>query len=176
MKELRDKRGLTEEEFLRQYNPDKYPKPFLTADIVVFRKPEKEEGSSEVLLIRRGGHPYMGYWALPGGFAKQGETLEQTAARELEEETGITGVSLKLVGVYSEPGRDPRGWVVSAAYAAMIGKEAATARAGDDAEDIRWARLECDREGNWRFLTEQKEKLAFDHQRILSDAITVMQK
>ena len=161
---------------MRQYNPDKYPKPFLTADIVVFREIQDQKHGLEVLLIRRGGHPYLGYWALPGGFAERGETLEQTAVRELEEETGVTGAPLKLVGVYSAPGRDPRGWVVSVAYATMLGNEAVSARAGDDADDIWWAGLECDREGNWRFLAEQKEKLAFDHERILSDAITVIQK
>ena len=97
MPELLDKKGLTEEEFLRQYDPDKYPKPSVTADIVVFR----ERGDTpEVLLIRRGGHPFLGRWAFPGGFAERNERIERTAERELMEETGVTGIDMKLVGVY----------------------------------------------------------------------------
>ena len=84
MPQLLDKKGLTEEEFLRQYDPDKYPKPSLTADIVVFRE---RGGAPEVLLVRRGGHPFLGRWAFPGGFAERNERIERTAERELMEET-----------------------------------------------------------------------------------------
>lgn len=95
----RDKNGLTEEEFLKSYNPDKYPKPSLTADICIFAHSDV----TEILLVKRGGHPYIGKWALPGGFANKNEPIEKTASRELKEETGIEGVSMKLVGVYSQP-------------------------------------------------------------------------
>ncbi|WP_081677432.1 NUDIX domain-containing protein [Butyrivibrio sp. WCD3002] len=83
---LRDKNGLTEEEYLKDYNPDKWKKPSLTADICIITK---SEGARKILLIRRGNHPYIGKWALPGGFTQQGEKIEETASRELEEETGI---------------------------------------------------------------------------------------
>ena len=114
----RDKNGLTEAEAIIEYRKKDYPKPALTADIVILAK----EAACEyrLLLIRRGGHPYLGSWALPGGFAEEGETIEETAARELEEETGISGLPLKLVGIYSKPGRDPRGWTVSAAYVSVL--------------------------------------------------------
>ena len=115
MSELRDRRGLTEAEAIARYRAKNYPKPALTADIAIFAGTGKR---CRLLLIRRGGHPFLGCWALPGGFADEGETIERTAARELEEETGISGLELRLVGVYSAPGRDPRGWTVSAAYAA----------------------------------------------------------
>ena len=167
MPELRDKKGLTEEEFLRQYDPDKYPKPALTADIVIFRE---GEGGPEVLLIRRGGHPFLGCWALPGGFAERNEPLESTAARELLEETGVTGAELRLTGVYSAPGRDPRGWTVSAAYTALIPKET-EALAGDDASELRWFPLRPTAAGDLQ--PEGIDRLAFDHDRILADAVSV---
>ena len=85
-----DKNGLTEEEYLRGYNSDKFPKPSLTADIVIFR-------GEEVLLIRRGGHPYLGCWATPGGFAEKNEELINTARRELEEETGYRADDISLL-------------------------------------------------------------------------------
>lgn len=165
MPELRDKKGLTEEEFLRQYNPDKYPKPSVTADVVVFRR--GEEGP-EVLLIRRGGHPFLGRWALPGGFAEKNEPLEVTAARELSEETGVRSAALRLVGVYSAPGRDPRGWTVSAAFTAIIPADAG-AEAGDDAAALQWFPLKQTADG--LRLDGEILPLAFDHEQILADAI-----
>ena len=168
MAEILDKKGLTEAEFLRQYDPDKYPKPALTADIAVFRK---NGDLPEILLIKRGGHPFLGRWALPGGFAEQNEALENTAARELVEETGVTNTDMTLVGVYSSPGRDPRGWTVSAAYTALL-PDGESAVAGDDASALRWFPLERNNEGNW--ILREPDSLAFDHDRIIADAIRVM--
>ncbi|MBQ2626921.1 MAG: NUDIX hydrolase [Eubacterium sp.] len=141
--EMTDRNGMTEEEFLKSYNPDKYPKPALTADMIVLRK--MPDGSLRILLIRRGGHPFLGRWALPGGFANKNEATEQTAVRELEEETGLRGLEISLVGFYSKPGRDPRGWTVSAAYAAVIPEErAGEVRAGDDAAQAAWFTVSAD--------------------------------
>lgn len=168
MSEKRDKKGLTEDEFLRQYDPDKYPKPSLTADNVIFRR---TADGPEVLLIRRGGHPFLGFWALPGGFAERNEPLERTALRELMEETGVAGAELTLVGVYSAPGRDPRGWTVSAAYAAVIPAETGAA-AGDDAAELRWFPLRPASDGVLR--PEGIPRLAFDHDDILADACRLM--
>ena len=173
--ELKDKNGLTEEEFLRQYNSDKYPKPCLTADNVLFSLSSKF--GLEVLLIQRKGHPFMTRWAFPGGFADKGETLAQTAARELEEETGLTGVETSLLGVYSAPGRDPRGWVVSAAYCTVVDRSRLDIKAGDDASDARWFTVKySDGEivsiKNGDIVLEKDSRgcfLAFDHDTILAD-------
>ena len=166
-----DANGLTEEEFLAQYDADRYPKPSLTADILVFRR-TREADVFDLLLIRRKGHPYIGCWALPGGFAECGETIEQTAARELEEETGVTGLPMQLVGVYSRPGRDPRGWTVSAAYMALIGVGSIRPEAGDDAAEVCWAQVKIGGEQPEVMVegTCINDALAFDHAEIITDA------
>ena len=143
--ERRDKNGLTEQEFLAAYRPGDYERPSLTADVAVFSVTEEK---TRLLLIRRGGHPYLGCWALPGGFANPGEPVERTAARELEEETGLRGLSLMPVGLFGEPGRDPRMWVVSQAFVAVIPQERIQeVRAGDDAAAARWFDVYLEREG-----------------------------
>src|SRR5215203_2202919 len=88
--------------------------PKIMVDVVV----PSEEG--RILLIRRGTEPYEGYWALPGGFVEVGETLEEAAAREAEEETGLEIEIVRLIGVYSDPDRDPRGHNVSCVYLARV--------------------------------------------------------
>ena len=169
MEPVRDKNGMTEEEFLLQYQADKYPKPSLTADILIFRKTGE---SIHLLMIRRKGHPYLGCLALPGGFAEQGETVERSAERELWEETGLTGQKLKLVGVYSRPGRDPRGWTVSVAYAALVDGDVLSPEARDDAASVHWVPLSPGEDGILRLAAD--EKIAFDHQEIIGDAVRML--
>ena len=168
---LRDANGLTEEEFLARYDSDKYPKPSLTADVVIFRV--HDDGRlPDVLLIRRKGHPYIGHLALPGGFAERGETIETTAERELEEETGVTGMEMKLVGVYSKPGRDPRGWTVSAAYTATVADGEIRPVAGDDAGEVCWVSVQM-KDSRLILCNEGEcvnDELAFDHYEIITDA------
>lgn len=171
MEEKRDARGLTEAEAIARYRSRNYPKPALTADIVVL---SRTEAGLRVLLVERGGHPFMGALALPGGFANENEPIEETAARELAEETGVEGLSMKLVGVFSRPGRDPRGWVVSAAFAAVVDADQLTVQAGDDAADARWYAMEGS--GDQLVLRNgdaviSAEELAFDHGSILARAL-----
>ena len=174
MEELRDKRGLTEAEAIARYRSRNYPKPALTADILVFaRDPE----ALKLLLIRRGGHPHLGKLALPGGFANENEPVEVTAARELFEETGVEGLELQLVGIFSAPGRDPRGWVVSAAYMSVVDADRLRIHAGDDAADAQWYTLtqEADRiilRRGAEVLTA--DDLAFDHGAILRAALSML--
>ena len=173
---LRDRNGLTEAEYLKDYNPDKWKKPSLTADICIIAKGESD---NKILLIRRGNHPYLGKWALPGGFSQAGEKIEETAARELEEETGIrmSSEELKLVGIYSKPGRDPRDWTVSAAYLAAVNENEVRPIAGDDADDAAW--FSIGRENGSVILSAgdimlKLSELAFDHEEIITDALQTL--
>lgn len=138
---LRDKNGLTEAEFLAAYSPKDYPRPSLTADICVFRKTPKT--GLELLLIQRGGHPFLGCWATPGGFVNPKETADEAAERELAEETKVTGLKLEPVGLFSTPGRDPRGWTISYAFVALD-DEGAIPEAGDDAAKAAWFQVAAD--------------------------------
>lgn len=157
MTEKLDKNGLTEEEYIREYKKKNYPKPALTADIVVFAH---ENEDVYVLLIRRGGHPFIGSWALPGGFAEKSEQIENTAARELEEETGVSGLGLAPVGLFTEPGRDPRGWTVSQAFRADVELSECRPKAGDDAAEAEWFRLEVS--GQKIKLHNEKADISFE--------------
>ena len=171
MEELRDARGMTEAEAIARYKSRNYPKPALTADIVVFARAAEK---TQVLLIRRKGHPFLGKLALPGGFANENEPIELTAARELEEETGVAGIPMKLVDVFSRPGRDPRGWVVSAAFVANVDAEKLTVQAGDDAAEAMWCDIEAAGD-SFTLCLEGKEidlaELAFDHEEVLKKAL-----
>lgn len=133
----------------------KYPRPALTSDSVVFGFDGRE---LHILLIERGVEPYKGWWALPGGFMKMEETIEECAKRELREETGISPAYLEQFKVYSAVSRDPRGRVVSVAFFALVRKSDFNLVAGDDAVKARW------------FACDSLPQLAFDHASIIADA------
>lgn len=143
---IRDRNGLTEEQFLKQYDAGDFERPSVAADMVIFTVMEKEESnyrklpekSLRVLLIQRGGHPFLGKWALPGGFVRPSETTEQAAERELREETGVDNVYLEQLYTFSDLGRDPRTWVMSCSYMALIDSSKVEVRAGDDADNAAW--------------------------------------
>ena len=115
-----------------------------------------------MLLIRRGGHPCLGQWAFPGGFVNPDETVGHAAARELQEETGITGVIPTQLFVYSQPGRDPRTWVMSTVHMALVDRANLTVKAGDDADDAGWFSVQRVKVGEDEFsltLTGKNETL-----------------
>lgn len=141
-----------ETEFLKGYNQKKYDCPSVAADMVVFSIQESAPDSYRtlgekrlsVLLIRRGAHPYMNCWAIPGGFVKRNETVEQAAYRELQEETGIRNVTLQQLQVFSQPHRDKRGWIISSAFLALAKSEDLNILSGDDAIDAKWFDIELE--------------------------------
>ncbi|HYJ45141.1 MAG TPA: NUDIX domain-containing protein [Pyrinomonadaceae bacterium] len=135
-----------------------YERPGLTVDCVIFGL-DLEEERLKVMLIERELEPFAGMWAVPGGFVRRGETLESAAARELEEETGITDVFLEQLYTFGDPRRDPRGWVVSVAYYALVSPEKHTVHAATDAREARW------------FPVTSLPRLAFDHAEILRVAL-----
>ena len=135
----------------------RWPRASVTADAVLFAE---KDGQKYVLLIQRGNDPYKGYWAFPGGFLNMDETVARCAERELEEETGIVLTGMQLVGIYSDVERDPRGRVITAAYAAMTTMPEATT--ADDAAAAKWWPLNA------------LPKLAFDHDKILADAMRLL--
>lgn len=127
--------------------------PALTVDCVVF------DAAGRLLLIKRGHAPFEGRYALPGGFVDMGEKVEAAALRELKEETGLKGRVLRMVGVYSDPKRDPRGHAVSVAFLIEAKGEP---RGGDDAASAEFV-------DGWK-----KHKLAFDHDKIVKDAVAMI--
>ncbi len=139
----KNEKGQTLEEFLDAYDPKKYDCPSNTADIAVFRKctrrAAKDSGGCglQLLMIRRGNHPNIGYWALPGGFVNLKENLETAAARELMEETGVTGVPLKMHSTWGDYDRDPRWRVITTLFFTIL-EEDVPVKAGDDAADAAW--------------------------------------
>jgi 8-oxo-dGTP diphosphatase len=148
-----------------------YPRPSLTADIVVVAETDR---GRRVLAIRRGHDPFAGMWALPGGFVEPNESVEEAAARELQEETALTGVPLEQLRCFSKPGRDPRGWVVSVAHLAVVpAHRLADAKAGDDAAAAAWLDLAIQPDGGFTLSHEGAPvtDLAFDHRDIMAAAV-----
>ena len=143
-----------------------YPRPAVTVDVVVCTAE-----FADVLLIQRKHAPFEGCWALPGGFIEMEETLEAAALRELEEETGVSEVALTEVGVFGAPFRDPRGRVITIAYATVLEKPTLTLKAGSDASAATWfSTLPFDptRESN---AAPKEPRLAFDHAEIIRKAL-----
>ena len=130
-----------------------YPRAAVTTDCVIFGFDGQQ---LQVLLIERGVEPYKGEWALPGGFLRMDESVEECAFRELREETSLEPVALEQFGVFSGVDRDPRGRVITIAFYALVKKE--YVQGGDDAVRAQW------------FGIDQLPRLAFDHSDILKEA------
>lgn len=135
---------------------DDHPRPAVTVDVVIFTV---RDGDLQVLLIRRKRPPFEGMWAIPGGFVRIDESLEDAALRELEEETGVRDVYLEQLYTFGDPDRDPRGRVITVAYFALVPANTVRLRAGDDASEARW----------WSMY--DLPPLAFDHADILAYAL-----
>lgn len=144
-----------------------YARPAMTVDVVVFHKDSK--GFISVLLIERGGEPFRGMLALPGGYVNicDDETCRDAAVRELEEETGIIKYPEQLneIGIFDDPNRNPLGRVMSVAYTTVVREKSGVAR--DDAVRVEWCPVE-------RVLRNPSLKLAFDHEKIIRRAYNHM--
>ncbi len=203
---------MTDEElFLSSYNIESYDRPSIATDMAVFSMFTKEsechrkdsEPELSILLIKRGEHPCMNKWALPGGFLKAKETIEECAMREIEEETNLKPVSLMPIGVFSEPDRDPRGRIVSNAFASIVSEENVKIMSGSDAIGAKWFTVEFklmsdgiyrlelkngediitvdlrekeSRFANSKFEILSESELAFDHAKIIATALSALRE
>ncbi|MDE6983137.1 MAG: NUDIX hydrolase [Lachnospiraceae bacterium] len=161
-------------EFLAGYDISRYDRPSIAADIAVFsvgrklsvdadyrRLPEK---TLRLLMVRRAKQPFCGEWALPGGFMQKNETIQQTARRELKEETGTDKAYLSLCDVFSDSGRDPRGWIVSQSFIAVLNEDdLADGRleAGGDAGEAGWFDITVQKQAEHR--REQGNEITCDN-------------
>ncbi len=137
----------------------KYPHPAVATDCVIFGF---DGIKLEVLLIQRGEEPYKGSWAFPGGFLRMDETAEQGALRELKEETDLSATYIEQFHTYTEPLRDPRERVISIAFFALV--KIQEVKGGDDAANAQW------------FTLDEVPPLAFDHDRILREAVAKLRE
>lgn len=134
-------------------NENKPRNPTPTVDVII----QENTNSNRILLVRRAKDPFEGYLSLPGGFVNYGETVEYAAKREAEEELSVKVELLDILGVYSNPERDPRGHIMSVTFIAKIVE--GEVRANDDAAEFEWIDVE----------NMENLNLAFDHLKILSD-------
>ena len=133
-----------------------YPRPAVTTDCVIFGF---DGEILKVLLVERGGEPYKGYWAFPGGFLNMDETTDECAVRDLEEETGLKNVFVEQLQAFSDVDRDPRGRTITVAYYALVNPVDMKVAGYDDAADARW------------FALADVPCLAFDHDHVLQVAL-----
>lgn len=163
-KNLINKDGLTEEEFLRQYSPGNYERPSVTVDMLLFTVVDKvvedirklNEKELRILLIKRKEHPYIGEWAIPGGFVNINESIEEAAHRELKEETNIDNIYMEQLATFGDVGRDPRMRVISTAYMALVPNKNLNPIAGDDSENVAWFTI---KRGE---ITEREQGISFN--------------
>ena len=134
----------------------RYPRPSVTTDCVIFGFDGQK---LQVLLIERGGEPFKGSWAFPGGFLNMDETVEDCAARELEEETGLKDVFVEQFHAFSAVDRDPRGRTITVAFYALVNSRGMKVSGQDDAADARW------------FDVRELPPLAFDHEDMFRRAL-----
>jgi len=153
-KEQNTQTAISEKEFLSSYSIEAFERPSVAADIAVFSMFTEDatshrkdsEPKLHILLIQRGEHPFLNSWALPGGFLKSDETIEECALRELAEEAKLIPASMMPIGVFSEPKRDPRGRIVSNAFLSVVSEENVAVSGGGDAVNAKWFEL-CFSEG-----------------------------
>lgn len=177
---MSQKAQITEDDriFLKTYSAEDYDRPSVTVDILIFTT--DPDGLLNLLMIKRKFPPFAGCWALPGGFLNMDESLEDAAARELMEETGVSGIHMEQLCTTGTVDRDPRTRVVSVAYIAMVPNGTITASAGDDAAETEWFTV-YDGDDGIPVLKRKKfphredgVMIAFDHEDIIKTAVERM--
>lgn len=159
-------RGETLEKFLERYNPEKYKKPAVTVDTLIFteKKMHEEKNQLQILLVKRKDHPCIGKWAIPGGFVNMDEDIEAAALRELKEETNVDDVYLEQLYTFGDVGRDSRDRIISVSYMALVDYDKLKPKAGDDAAEVAWFRVEknilssSQEESNYRLIFYNEER------------------
>ncbi len=198
-----------EEKFLSAYDITAFERPSVASDVVVFSMFEEESDNHRkdsqvrlhLLLIKRGEHPYKNGWALPGGFLRPTETIEACAVREIKEETNLELPVLFPIGMFSEPDRDPRGRILSAAFLSIV-NEKTVVTSGTDAINAAWFTLDYECRGDRlciRLTSDEyqlsaelasvktpfgytlfeeisNDGLAFDHAKIIATALSVLRE
>lgn len=157
-KVLKNKSGLTEEQFLAAYDASRFERPSVTVDMLIFTVTDEEKESYRklpekklrLLMVKRGEHPFIGQWALPGGFVQMDESLDDAALRELKEETNIDNIYMEQLYTWGDVGRDPRTRVISVSYMSLVDSSTLDIKANDDADDVKWFTVAC------RLFQEQK--------------------
>ncbi|MBQ7370917.1 MAG: NUDIX hydrolase [Blautia sp.] len=172
-----------EARYLKDYDIRKFEQPSVTVDIAVFTlmaEAQEENGEQDyrkdpllslsLLLIKRGGYPYKGSWALPGGFAKPQEDLEESAKRELQEETSVEHAYLKPFGTFSKKDRDPRGWIISNGFLALVDAKDYRVHAETDAWDAKWFRIQVESEDMKKHVSGDQAEIVTIYRLVLSNA------
>lgn len=166
----KDKNGKTEIEFLREYDVTKYFRPSVTVDAVLFYP---HADGVKILMVERGGHPFIGKYALPGGFVERDESCEAAVARELFEETGVADVPLRQLLSVSTPDRDPRWRNITVVYCGKA-DESRVAVAGDDAAAVKWFFVKTPKVGELVFeCDDRKFSCKLDVARDAFDAVDI---
>lgn len=209
---IENNKQIEEDLFLKGYDFNKYEKPSVTVDIAAFSVLCQESENYKqladtrltLLLIKRGEHPFKDKWALPGGFLKGNETIEECAYREIKEETNIEPSAIMPIGVFSEINRDPRGRIISNAFTSIITKQNINLCEGGDAAEAKWFNVKLIKQGeitnlylagvqgedNFKIVLKEKknkyktidydiiedDKLAFDHSKIIAIALYQLRK
>lgn len=165
-----------EKEYLSNYDISAFERPSVAADMAVFSIMEEKKidpagkrnldnyrkdpmKQLKLLLIRRASFPYKNSWALPGGFAQKEENILETARRELREETGVEDAYLRPFDIFSDKGRDPRGWIISHGFLALIDGEKYRVHEGSDAWEARWFKIDIESDEVNRKITENRAQI-----------------
>ncbi|MBE5866092.1 MAG: NUDIX hydrolase [Lachnospiraceae bacterium] len=162
-----------DKQFLAQYHVERYERPSVATDMAIFSIMEEGEQDNfrklppkalKLLLIQRSSCPFKNKWALPGGFCKSNEDVYNTARRELYEETGIQNAYLNLAGIYGEVGRDPRGWIISHTFLALVDGERCRLQADTDAKAAQWFALRVEAKEHKRHTDENAAYIETDYE------------